>query len=366
MLAVDRPCLMRMQYATRLTLGAGRRRTCNDAGVIVDQARYHDGRRLPCGDISETLDDIRASGSSDFLWIGMRDPSDETFERVSEELGLHPLAIEDSVTGDQRPKIERYGDGHFVVLRPLRYVEASSDVESGEIMVFIGADHIVTIRKGEASPLAGLRSRLEADRHDALRHGPWGVFHAIIDFVVDQYLEIEDEIQQDLDDIEAGVFSPDGSVSTAEIYALKREVLEFKRAALPLARPLALLVGTGTPVPTEELRLRFRDVNDHLSLVNDNTESQDRLLSDVLSAHLAQVGVQQNQDMRKISAWAAMLALPTMIAGIYGMNFEAMPELSASVSVGGHEIHYGYPLTLLVMVLASVVLHRLFRRSGWL
>ncbi|MCW4600365.1 hypothetical protein ON003_01115 [Janibacter hoylei] len=142
--------------------------------MIVDQARYHDGRRLPCGDISETLDDIRASGSSDFLWIGMRDPSDETFERVSEELGLHPLAIEDSVTGDQRPKIERYGDGHFVVLRPLRYVEASSDVESGEIMVFIGADHIVTIRKGEASPLAGLRSRLEADGHDALRHGPWG------------------------------------------------------------------------------------------------------------------------------------------------------------------------------------------------
>ena len=261
--------------------------------MIVDQARYSAGRRLPCTDIGATLHEIRSEASEDYLWIGMRDPSAETFDEVSEQLGLHPLAIEDSVKGDQRLKIERYGDGHFVVLRPLRYVEATSDVESGEIMVFIGADHIVTIRKGEASPLAGLRSRLEADGHDALRHGPWGVFHAIIDFVVDQYLEIEDEIQQDLDDIEAGVFSPDGSVSTAEIYALKREVLEFKRAALPLARPLALLVGTGTPVPTEELRLRFRDVNDHLSLVNDNTESQDRLLSDVLSAHLAQVGVQQ-------------------------------------------------------------------------
>lgn len=341
--------------------------------MIVDQARYLDGRRMPCEDISDTLAQIRArrgelvaGEGEDFLWIGMRDPSDATFEWVSEELGLHPLAIEDSVTGDQRPKLERYGDGHFVVLRPLRYVEATSDVESGEIMVFIGPDYIVTIRRGEASPLAGLRAGLETHHQESLRHGPWGVFHAIIDFVVDQYLEIEDELQSDLDDIEAGVFSPDRRVSTEEIYGLKREVLEFKRAALPLTRPLTHLVGATTPLPTEELRLRFRDVRDHLSLVVDNTESQDRLLSDVLNAHLAQVGVQQNQDMRKISAWAAMLAVPTMIAGIYGMNFDGMPELTASARVGGHEIHYGYPLALTAMVLVCLGLHRLFRRSGWL
>ncbi|HBO55266.1 MAG: magnesium transporter CorA [Kytococcus sp.] len=342
--------------------------------MIVDQARYRDGQRLPCEDISDTLAEIRsrrggsvAGEDEDFLWIGMRDPSSESFARVSEELGLHPLAIEDSVTGDQRPKVERYGDGHFVVLRPLRYIEETSDVESGEIMIFIGPDYIVTIRRGEASPLAGLRTRLEQHDRESLRHGPWGVFHAIIDFVVDQYLEIEDEIQTDLDDIETGVFSPDdGRVSTEEIYALKREVLEFKRAALPLARPLSHLVGTTTPLPTEELRLRFRDVNDHLSLVIDNTESQDRLLSDVLSAHLAQVGVQQNQDMRKISAWAAMLAFPTMIAGVYGMNFEGMPELSATALIGGREIHYGYPTAVLAMVLVCVGLYRLFRRSGWL
>lgn len=334
--------------------------------MIVDQARYSDGRRLPCTDIGASLHEIRTQGSRDFLWIGMRDPSPETFDEVSEQLGLHPLAIEDSVTGDQRPKIERFRDGHFVVLRPLRYVEATSDVESGEIMIFIGPSYIVTIRRGEASPLAGLRSRLETDGHEALRHGPWGVFHAIIDFVVDQYLDIEDELQLDLDDIEARVFSPDDQVETEQIYALKREVLEFKRAAVPLSRPLSQLIAVDTPVPTDELRLYFRDVYDHVTLVIDNTESQDRLLSDVLSAHLALVGVQQNQDMRKISAWAAMAALPTMVAGVYGMNFEGMPELTASLDVSGHEVYYGYPLALLAMVLICLGLYRLFKRSGWL
>ncbi|WP_338747700.1 magnesium and cobalt transport protein CorA [Janibacter alittae] len=333
--------------------------------MIVDQARYRDGRRLPCADIGEELAAIRAERSGDFLWIGMKDPSTETFAAVSDGLRLHPLAIEDSVTGDQRPKIERYGDGHFVVLRPLRYVESTSDVESGELMLFLGENYIVTIRRGAATPLAGLRSRLE-DAPDALERGPWGVFHAIIDLVVDSYLAIEDELQRDLEDIESRVFSQEEQVGSEEIYTLKREVLEFKRAALPLQRPLTLLVGSATPVPGEELRLLFRDVNDHLSLVIDNTESQDRLLTDVLNAHLAQVGVQQNQDMRKISAWAAMAVLPTMIAGIYGMNFQHMPELDASVGVGGRQIYYGYPLVLLLMVSACTVLYRSFKRSGWL
>ncbi len=333
--------------------------------VIVDQARYHQGRRLPCSDIGEELDTIRGEGSSDFLWIGMKDPSEETFSRVSDELHLHPLAIEDSIVGDQRPKLERYGDGYFLVLRPLRYLEETSDVLSGELMVFLGANHLVTVRRGEAAPLAGLRTRLERDP-GALELGTWGVFHAIIDHIVDQYLAIEDELQVDLDAIERRVFSAEGMVGTEEIYALKREVLEFKRAANPLLRPLTQLVGEATPVPGEELRLRFRDVKDHLSLVIDNTESQDRLLTDVLSAHLAQLGVRQNQDMRKISAWAAMAALPTMLAGVYGMNFKGMPELDASGDLGGHEIYYGYPLVILSMIGACVVLYRLFKRSGWL
>nr|WP_246297784.1 magnesium and cobalt transport protein CorA [Janibacter cremeus] len=320
---------------------------------------------MPCSDIGEELEAIRSQESSDFLWIGMKDPSTETFARVSDALHLHPLAIEDSVTGDQRPKIERYGDGYFIALRPLRYVESTSDVESGELMLFLGENYVVTIRRGEATPLAGLRSRLE-QAPEMLGHGPWGVFHAIIDLVVDTYLAVEDELQKDLEDIESRVFSPDERVGSEEIYALKREVLEFKRAALPLQRPLAQLVGPSTPVPSEEQRLLFRDVNDHLSLVIDNTESQDRLLTDALSAHLSQVGVQQNQDMRKISAWAAMAVLPTMIAGIYGMNFQHMPELDASVDIGGHQIYYGYPLVLLLMISACTLLFRSFKRSGWL
>lgn len=333
--------------------------------MIVDQARYRDGRRLPFAEIGEALEEIRAQGSSDFLWIGMKDPSTETFDRVSDALHLHPLAVEDSVTGDQRPKIERYDDGYFVVLRPLRYVEETSDVESGEIMIFLAEDYLVTIRRGEAAPLAGLRTRLEEDPM-ALTRGPWGVLHAILDLVVDQYLAIEDELQVDLEEIEAKVFSTDDDVETATIYALKREVLEFKRAATPLVRPLAHLVGERSPVPTDDLRFLFRDVQDHLSLVIDNTESQDGLLSDVLSAHLAQVGLQQNQDMRKISAWAAMAVLPTMIAGIYGMNFEYMPELTASVDVAGREVFYGYPVIMLLTLAACLFLYRSFKRSGWL
>jgi magnesium transporter len=333
--------------------------------VIVDQARYHDGRRLPVSDIEEALREIRAHDSSDFLWIGMKDPSVETFDWVSDALHLHPLAVEDSVTGDQRPKIERYDDGFFVVLRPLRYVEATSDVEPGEIMIFLAEDYLVTIRRGEAVPLAGLRSRLEEDQQ-ALTRGPWGVLHAILDLVVDQYLAIEDELQVDLEEIETKVFSTEDDVETSTIYALKREVLEFKRAATPLVRPLAHLVGDQSPVPTDDLRFLFRDVQDHLSLVIDNTESQDGLLSDVLSAHLAQVGLQQNQDMRKISAWAAMAVLPTAVAGLYGMNFQGMPELSASVNLGGREIYYGYPVVMLVILAALALLYRSFKRSGWL
>ena len=333
--------------------------------MIVDRARYHEGRRLPCTDIGEELDAIRREDSPDFLWIGMKDPSEETFDRVSAELDLHPLAVEDAVIGDQRPKLERYGDGYFLVLRPLRYVEETSDVESGELMVFLGPRHVVTIRRGEAAPLAGLRSRLE-EEPSSLEHGPWGVFHAILDHVVDQYLAIEDELQVDLEDIERRVFSADAVVGSEEIYALKREVLEFKRAANPLLRPLNQLTGETTPVPDEELRLRLRDVKDHVSLVIDNTESQDRLLTDVLSAHLSQVGVRQNQDMRKISAWAAMAVLPTAVAGIYGMNFTGMPELDASVDIAGREVYYGYPLVLVALISACLVLYRLFKRSGWL
>lgn len=348
--------------------------------MIVDQARYRDGQRLPCHDISETVNAIRSETApeggtpvSDFVWIGLKDPSPETFQHiVGDELRLHPLPIEDAVTGDQRAKIERYDETWFAVLKPLRYDDATSDIETGELMVFVGPTYVLTVRRGEASPLANLRQRLEGDP-GTLRHGPWGVLHGILDTVVDEYLRIEDELQIDLEEIESAVFAEHSSVSSGDIYRLKREVLEFKRAAVPLTRPLSLLTSLSSPVGDDEVRLLFRDVADHLSQAIDNLESMDRLLTDVLSAHLAQVGVeqnrvavQQNEDMRKISAWVAIAALPTMIAGIYGMNFTHMPELDASVELAGRELYYGYYVVIGLMLLACLTLYRLFKRSGWL
>lgn len=337
--------------------------------MIVDQARYRDGAREDVGDIGGALEQIRGEQPAppqDFLWVGLKDPSQETFDRVvGDELGMHPLVVEDAVQGDQRPKLERYGDGYFAVLRPLRYDTGTRDIESGELMVFVDDHVLLTVRRGEAVPLDGLRQRLESSG-TALRHGPWGVFHAILDHVVDEYLEIEDLVQDDLDDLEEGLFSGAGHVTSGQIYRLKREVLEFKRAALPLQRALTPLLGESSPLPDEETRLQVRDVADHLALVIDNTESQDRLLTDMISVHLAQVGVRQNEDMRKISAWVAIAALPTMIAGVYGMNFQRMPELTASVRVGSREVYYGYYVVLALMLLACAGLYVVLRRAGWL
>jgi magnesium transporter len=244
----------------------------------------------------------------------------------------------------------------FVVLKPLRYVEETSDIETGELMVFVGDRFVVTVRRGEAGPLAGLRHELEADP-DRLRLGPMAVLHAIMDEVVDTYRAIEEEIGTDLDEIETRVFSGD-AMDSAAIYRLKREVLEFRRAAAPLSLPLQLLHRSDrSPVPDGELRLLMRDVSDHLQGVIDHVESYDRLLTDVLGAHLAQISVQQNADMRRISAWVAIAAVPTMIAGIYGMNFDNMPEL---------RWQYGYFMVLALMALVCGGLYRAFRRSGWL
>jgi magnesium transporter len=326
--------------------------------VIVDQAIYRGGVRESCGDLSDALDDLRAGDDPKaFLWIGLKDPTRAEFELVNDELRLHPLAVEDAVKGRQRPKVELYDNTIFVVLKTLRYIEETSDVETGEVMMFVGDRFVVTVRYGEASPLAAVRRRLEADR-EQLRHGEIAVLHAVMDAIVDNYLTIDAELQNDLDEIEEAVFSGVTGVSSTTIYKLKREVLEFRRAAVPLAAPLRLLHdGSRSPLPDKEVRLLLRDVADHLLRVIDHIESYDRLLTDILGAHLAQISVQQNSDMRKISAWVAIAAVPTMVAGIYGMNFDHMPELRWT---------WGYPAVMAVMAVACLSLYRAFRRSGWL
>ena len=326
--------------------------------MIMDQAVYRDGRREPCGDLSDELDALRTSSDrSGFLWIGLKDPTDAEFDLVNDELKLHPLAVEDAVKGNQRAKVELYDNTIFVVLKTIRYVEETSDIETGEVMLFVGDRFVVTVRRGEANPLAAVRRKLEANP-EQLQHGEIAVLHAVMDSIVDNYLTIDQELQVDLEEIEEEVFSGARDVDSGGIYRLKREVLEFRRAAVPLAGPLSLLHdGSRSPISDKEMRLLLRDVADHLLKVIDHVESYDRLLTDVLNAHLAQISVQQNSDMRKISAWVAIAAVPTMLAGIEGMNFAHMPELRHV---------WGYPAVLTVMVVSCLVLYRAFRRSKWL
>ena len=332
--------------------------------MIVDCAVYRDGHRTEGpSDLSGALAQARAWGDA-FVWIGVHEPSHEEFAHVSREFGLHALAVEDALKAHQRPKLEVYDDSLFVVLKPVTYEPHSHEVSSAEIMLFIGDSFVVTVRHGGSARLDVVRRRLEAEP-GMLGRGPTAVLYAVADTVVDHYLEVATELQNDLDELEAEVFSPErgGTGSTASrIYRFKRQVLEFRRATGPLAVPVARLAGLAqatadVPFVDHTARPFFRDVHDHLTRVNESVEGLDRLVSDVLSAHLAQTGVRQNDDMRKISSWAAMAAVPTMIAGIYGMNFEHMPEL--------HWV-WSYPAVISLMVLLEVTLYRLFKRRGWL
>ncbi|MEV6160949.1 magnesium/cobalt transporter CorA [Streptomyces sp. NPDC052052] len=327
--------------------------------VIVDCAIYRDGRRTAGPeDLSEALAEARATGDA-FLWIGLYEPTKSEIERVSSEFGLHPLAVEDALSAHQRPKLEVYDDSLFAVIKPVVYEHHSDKVTTDELMAFVGDSFVVTVRHGEGAPLAAVRRRLESEP-DVLKHGPTAVLYAISDAVVDHYIEVAGELQADLEELETEVFAPAGGDTkntASRIYTFKRQILEFRRAAGPLSDPMARLAGAEVPFVHEHSQPFFRDVNDHLTRANEYVDGLDRLLSDVLSAHLAQVGVRQNDDMRKISAWAAMAAVPTMVAGIYGMNFRYMPELSWT---------WAYPAVIGVMGVLVFGLYRLFKTRGWL
>ncbi|MEE1752534.1 magnesium/cobalt transporter CorA [Streptomyces sp. SP18CS02] len=327
--------------------------------VIVDCAIYRDGRRIEGpADFSDALDEARTSGDA-FLWIGLHEPTEKEFDHVSEEFGLHPLAVEDALKAHQRPKLEVYDDSLFVVLKPVVYDPTHDTVGAGELMVFIGDSFVVTVRHGEGAPLAAVRRRLESEP-EVLKQGPTSVLYAISDAVVDHYIDVAAELQIDLEELEANVFQPtgpDAKNTASRIYTFKRQVLEFRRATSPLTAPMTRLSSGNVPFVSQQAQPFFRDVSDHLTRATEQVEGLDRLLSDILSAHLAQMGVRQNDDMRKISAWAAMAAVPTMVAGVYGMNFDHMPELHWT---------WGYPLVAGSMAVAVMGLYRLFKRRGWL
>jgi magnesium transporter len=338
----------------------------NDA--IVDCGLYLDGVRQPERmHYAQALARAQEYGNG-FVWLGLKEPTDKQLAAIAETFGLHELAVEDAVSSGQRPKVERYGEMIFCALRTARYIEheelteSSEVVETGDVMMFIGDHFIITVRHGDACKLSGVRAQLD-QRGDLLRHGPWAVAYAVYDLIVDVYLDVAGSIEDDIDVVEEVVFAPEhrvgrrGRSRIQRIYQLKRELMEFKRAVLPLQRPLAGLVHREVVDLPKEIRRYFRDVLDHLTRASEQVVYFDDLLNSILQARLAQVSVDQNNDMRKIAAWAGIAAVWTAIAGVYGMNFRHMPELGW---------RYGYPAVLAVMLAASALLYRAFRRSGWL
>ncbi|MET8813349.1 magnesium and cobalt transport protein CorA [Streptomyces sp. NPDC004549] len=330
---------------------------------VVNCVTYQEGVRVPGAiDLVDAVRTVRKSGEG-FVWLGLHEPTAQEFAGIAELFDLHPLAVEDAVEAHQRPKLERYGETLFAVFKTVCYVEheqltaTSEVVDTGEIMVFLGEDFVVTVRHGRHGSLGPLREELEA-RPEQLAKGPAAVLYAIADHVVDEYLNVTDAVQADIDLVETDVFAENGArTDPGRIYQMKRELLELKRAVVPLGRPLEDLATRPIRVVDPEIQAYFRDVLDHLIRARDQIAAFDELLNSILQAHLAQVTVAQNEDMRKITAWAAVIAVPTMVCGVYGMNFKHMPEL---------DWRFGYPLVMSVTALFCAVVYRGFRRNGWL
>ncbi|QZT61571.1 magnesium/cobalt transporter CorA [Mycolicibacterium austroafricanum] len=334
--------------------------------AMVDCGVYCAGQRLP-GKYTHAaalakVHELEADGADAFVWIGLHEPDEHQMQTVADVFGLHQLAVEDAVHAHQRPKLERYDKMLFLVLKTVTYVEHDSIakvreiVETGEIMIFVGSDYVVTVRHGEHGGLAGVRKRLEASPAN-LQLGPYSVMHAIADHVVDTYLDVTDLIETDIDAMEEEIFSPRTPTNIESIYLLKREVVELRRAVGPLATDLQRIGADHDDLINVEIRRYMRDVHDHTIKASERIASYDELLSSLVQAALGKVAMQQNVDMRKISAWVAIAAVPTAMAGIYGMNFDHMPELHWT---------FGYPAVLLVMVSVCLLLYRNFRRNNWL
>ncbi len=326
--------------------------------VIVDSAVYRQGKRIVDDLPPNELGRVRklATEPGDFVWVGLHEPSEQELATVEEEFGLHPLAVEDAFTAHQRPKLERYEHTLFLTLKSLWYVDESDAVETGEINMFVGDDFVITVRHGSGSELHSARRDLEA-KTTVLTHGPSAVVYAVCDRVVDGYLTVMDALEEDVDEVETSVFSAQRTSDSARIYTLKREIAEARRAVLPLREPMRRFATGAVPGIDEKSAPFFRDVLDHLNRVAETVDGLDQLLSTAFDAHLAQISVQQNEDMRKISAGAAIVVVPTLIAGVYGMNFEHMPELSWT---------YGYPFAIALMAGLCLILWVWFKRSGWL
>ncbi len=337
--------------------------------MIVNNAVYVDGHKsVEPKSLKETYELVR--DQEGLAWIGLYKPTEEEFASVAEEFGLHELAVEDAIQAHQRPKIERYGDTLFVVLRPARYLDAPEEVEFSEVHVFVGENFVVTVRHGEAPDLGMVRRRMEGES-DLLSRGPEAILYAILDRVVDGYGPVVRGLENDIDEIETEVFSGNPGVSR-RIYELSREVIEFQRAVKPLTGILGgLIAGFDKYGIDSELQRYLRDVHDHAIQIQEKVAGFRDLLQNILSVNLTLVSLQQNEEVKnlteasidqneevkKISAWAAILFAPTLVGTVYGMNFEYMPELQWGL---------GYPFALGLMLVVSLSLYLVFKGRDWL
>lgn len=377
----DRPVRQRRSGATRLPLPPtlvpperpGRDHPPSPRrGTIIHCLLYENGYRrrgdVPFDQALETAHQASARAGqhatlapeqhvgSSFLWIDLDEPTEDDLVDVAKEFGLHPLAVEDAIHAHERPKLETYGDVVFVVLKTVRYDDAAESVQFGDVMVFVGRDFLITIHHHTTTSITGVRDDLE-DRPDVLRVGPSAVLYAIADRIVDDYVDAADGLAVDVDQVENEVFSADRTDRGQRIYRLKREVLGFRRVLWPLTGPVERLArgqAGGVDARTADY---FRDVRDHLLRTVEQVDALNQLLDSALNANLAGVTLRQNEDMRKITAYAAILGWMTVIVGVYGMNFTFMPEL---------EWRFGYPLALTLMLGGALVLFRIFRRRAWL
>lgn len=323
--------------------------------MIVDSALYRGGTRHAVRLEREVLEALREQKVEDaFVWVGLHEPDAAEMARMAEIFDLHPLAVEDSLTRHQRPKVEPYEQLLFVVLKTLWY--RADEVETGQVSMFVGDHFVVTVRQGEGVELGKVRSDLER-RAELLCHGPSAVVYSVSDRIVDGYEQVAAELEVDVDEVETSVFSPERTHDTQRIYVLKREISEVRRAVHPLRVPMQRFASSAYPFVHIDSGTFFRDVADHVTRVAETVETLDVLLSTAFDAHLARISVQQNEDMRKISAWVAIAGVCTLVAGVYGMNFDRMPEL---------HWRFGYAWALSLMVVPSLLLYRLFKKSGWL
>jgi magnesium transporter len=328
----------------------------NLRGMIVDSVRFQDGRVMKSGRLS-LADVASARKESDFVALELSAPSDSEMQELRREFGLHELAVEDARHAHQRPKIEEYGESLFVVLRTVAYDTDREQIALGEVHAFVGADYVIVVRLGaDGHGLSEVLERAKM-REELPEIGPAAVLYAVTDEVVDGYVPAIDELETDIGEVELEVFAAGRRETTLRVYNLTRQVLELLRATGPLELPLDRLQRGDFPQIGDDARHYFRDIYDHVRRANDRVEGFRHLLTAVLDANVSLVSIRQNDIVRKISGWAAIIAVPTLITGVYGMNFENMPELDWT---------FGYPFALLLMLALASGLYALLRRVDWL